>query len=121
MEVTMALFSKRLVLSLAIVALTAQARAQSVFTQKPDDPGAITLAPNQAKGDGVADDTAALQALVNQARAGIAFIPEGRYRITKTIYVPVGTRVIGYGKNRPVFVLAPNTPGFQEPGKGYPF
>ena len=48
-------------------------------------------------------------------------IPEGRYRLTKTVYVPTGTRVFGYGKNRPVFVLAPNTPGFQEPGRGWPF
>jgi len=117
----MALLSRRWVLSLAILALTAQAHAQSVFTQKPDDAGAATFAPDQAKGDGIADDTAALQALVTRARGSIAFIPEGRYRITKTIYVPVGTRVIGYGKTRPVIVLGPNTPGFQELGKGYPF
>jgi hypothetical protein len=37
------------------------------------------------------------------------------------VYVPTGTRVIGYGKNRPVFVLGANTPGFQEPGRGWPF
>jgi sugar lactone lactonase YvrE len=99
----------------------ASARAQSVFTQKPDDPGAVYLAPEQARGDGMADDSDAIQAAVNRARGSIVFIPEGRYRLGKTVYVPVGTRVIGYGKTRPVFVLGPNTPGFQDPGAGWPF
>ena len=58
---------------------------------------------------------------MNRGRGGIVLIPEGRYRLTKTLYVTTGTRVFGYGKNRPVFVLAPNTPGFQEPGRGWPF
>jgi len=45
---------------------------------------------------------------------GIVFIPEGRYRVTRTIYVWPGIRVIGYGDKRPVFVLADSTPGFQK-------
>jgi sugar lactone lactonase YvrE len=51
---------------------------------------------------------------------GILFVPEGRYRITRTIYVWPGVRVIGYGANRPVFVLADNTPGYQQ-DMGYMF
>jgi hypothetical protein len=97
--------------------------AQSVFTERPNDPRAVDVT-KEAFGvhaDGVADDTAALQQAMNQGRGGIVLIPEGRYRLTKTLYVATGTRVFGYGKNRPVFVLAPNTPGFQEPGRGYPF
>lgn len=39
--------------------------------------------------------------------------PRGRYRLTRTIYVWPGERVIGYGETRPVFLLADNTPGFQ--------
>ena len=97
--------------------------AQSCFTQRPDDPGAIVVTPDQfpVKADGVADDTEALQQAMNRGRGGIVLIPEGRYRLTKTLYVTTGTRVFGYGKNRPVFVLAPNTPGFQEPGRDWPF
>ena len=97
--------------------------AQSIFTQRPDDPGAIVVTPDQfpVKADGVADDTEGLQQAMNRGRGGIVLIPEGRYRITKTLYVVTGTRVFGYGKNRPVFVLAPNTPGFQQPGRGWPF
>ena len=45
---------------------------------------------------------------------------QGRYRVTRTIYVWPGVRVIGYGEKRPVFVLADKTPGFQE-GIGYMF
>lgn len=105
--------------SLMALAFATGARAQSVFTQKPDDPGAATLAAGAAKGDGITDDTAAIQAAIN--RGGLILIPEGRYRLTKTIYVPSGARVVGYGKTRPVFVLAPNTPGFQQENTGYPF
>src|SRR5665213_3591493 len=97
--------------------------AQSIFTQRPDDSGAIVVTPDQfpVKADGVTDDTDALQQAMNRGARGIVLIPEGRYRLTKTLYVTTGTRVFGYGKNRPVFVLAPNTPGFQEPGRGWPF
>jgi len=97
--------------------------SDSVFTQKPADPGAVVVSAEQfgVKADGVADDTAGLQQAVVAGRGGLVLLPEGRYRITKTVYVPVGTRVVGYGKTRPVIVLGANTPGFQEPGKGFPF
>jgi hypothetical protein len=68
--------------------------------------------------DGKADDSEALQAAIDKAQEttheGILFIPEGRYRITRTIYGWPGIRVIGYGATRPVIVLADNTPGFQK-------
>ena len=64
-----------------------------------------------------ADDSAAIQAAIDKAggsvREGIVFVPAGRYRLTRTLYVWPGVRVIGYGATRPVFVLADNTPGFQ--------
>src|SRR6478752_7449780 len=98
-------------------------RAQSIFTQRPDDPGAVFLTAEQftVKGDGIADDSDGVQQAIDRARGGVAFIPEGRYRLSKTVYVPTGTRVIGYGKNRPLFLLGANTRGFQQPGRGWPF
>ena len=98
-------------------------RAQSCFTQQPDDPRAVVFTKEAfgAHADGVGDDTDALQQAMNRGARGIVLIPEGRYRLTKTLYITTGTRVFGYGTHRPVFVLAPNTPGFQEPGRGYPF
>ena len=62
--------------------------AASVFTTKLDDPKAVTL--SGAKGDGKADDSAAIQAARDKADTGsdaIVFIPSGRYRLTRTIYV----------------------------------
>jgi hypothetical protein len=41
------------------------------------------------------------------------FVPEGRYRLSQTVYVWRGIRLIGYGKHKPVLLLASNTPGYQ--------
>jgi hypothetical protein len=97
------------------------ARSESVVATRPDDPRADYLAaPDFAvHGDGKADDSALIQAAIDKAEStaaheGILFIPSGRYRITRTIYVWPGVRVIGYGATRPVFVLADATPGFQK-------
>src|SRR4051794_23151345 len=70
---------------LAILALVpgATASAQSVFATLPDDPGAIHLAAPEfaVRGDGVADDTAAIQAAIDKAGGsfggGLVFIPSG--------------------------------------------
>jgi sugar lactone lactonase YvrE len=88
----------------------------SVFTTALDDPRAVRL--SGAVGDGKADDSAAVQAAIDKAAAdreeGIVFIPEGRYRLTRTIYVWPAVRVIGWGAHRPVFVLGDSTPGFSK-------
>src|SRR5215469_6470046 len=88
----------------------------SAFATKLDDPRAIAL--TGAAGDGKTDDSAAIQAAIDKAQSdrgeGIVFIPQGRYRLTRTIYVWPSVRVIGWGAKRPVFVLADNTPGFSK-------
>ena len=70
------------------------------------------------RGDGASDDSEALQAALDKAAAagngGVVFLPSGRYRLTRTLYVWRGVRVIGYGATRPVFVLADETPGYQK-------
>ena len=112
-----------LILSLAFVS---SLRAQSVYPTRLNDPEAIYLGSPQfpAHADGKTDDTAALQAAIDAAEAehvqGIVFVPEGRYRITRTIYVWPGVRIIGYGAHRPVFVLPDNTSGYQN-DLGYMF
>ena len=93
--------------------------AVSVITTKLDDPKAVNLAaPGFAvHADGQNDDSAALQAAIDMAgnttREGIVFVPSGRYRLARTVYVWPGVRIFGYGATRPVFLLAANTPGFQ--------
>ncbi len=95
------------------------ASAASVFTTRPDDPKAVVLTAQEfgVHGDGIGNDSAAIQAAIDKAegnvREGIVFVPSGRYRLTRTLYVWPGVRLIGYGSTRPVFLLVDNTPGFQ--------
>src|SRR6202453_3959962 len=96
------------------------AAAQSWYPNRLDDPAAVYLTPDKfpVQADGSADDSAALQQAIDKVQQstgeGIVFIPSGRYRITRTIYVWPSVRVIGYGPTRPVLVLAKDTPGFQQ-------
>lgn len=115
---------KAVMLGAALLGLVLPLRGASYYPMRLDDPKAIYLTKEQfhAAADGLADDSAAIQAAIDKAEAehaeGIVFVPEGRYRITRTIYIWPGIRVVGYGAKRPVFVLAPNTPGYQQ-GIGY--
>ena len=110
-----------LVLAVLLGGVALPAGAASVYTTRPDDPAAVTLTAQEfrARGDGIADDSAAVQAAIDKAAGsgfggGIVLVPSGRYRLTRTIYVWRAVRVIGYGPTRPVFVLADNTPGYQK-------
>ena len=93
--------------------------AASYYRSRLDDPKAVYLTRDRfsVAGDGKADDSGAVQAAIDRVQEttgeGIVFVPEGRYRLTRTIYVWPGIRVIGYGEKRPVLLLADNTPGFQ--------
>ncbi len=112
---------RRLSLIFVFVGATAlPMTAQSVFPIRPDDPHAVYLERGSfgAAADGKGDDTAAIQTAIDRVQEtteqGIVFIAEGRYRISRTIHLWSGIRLIGYGAHRPVFVLGANTPGFQE-------
>ncbi|KAF2094718.1 putative Exo-beta-1,3-glucanae [Rhizodiscina lignyota] len=50
-----------------------------------------------AKGDGATDDTKALQAVINSASAAgkVVFFDAGYYKVTKTLYIPSGSRITG--------------------------
>jgi hypothetical protein len=112
---------RRLVLIFVFVMTTAlPMTAQSVFPMRPDDSHAVYLEHGSfgAAADGKGDDTAAIQAAIDRVQEtteqGIVFVAEGRYRISRTIHLWSGIRLIGYGAHRPVFVLGANTPGFQQ-------
>lgn len=106
------------------VGISAQ-NPRSVFTDRPVDEAAIYFTPENfnVKTDGRMDVSDALQEALNRTKqkengCGILFIPEGVYKLSKTIYIPSGVRIIGYGGKRPVFVLAKQAPGFKKlPGK----
>ncbi len=113
-----------LIASVVFGLVTVPVWGASYYTLRPDDPAAVylTRGSHGVHGDGIADDSNAIQQAIDKVqettRQGIVFVPEGRYRISKTIFVWPGIRIIGYGANRPVFVLGKDTPGFQE-GMGY--
>jgi hypothetical protein len=89
------------------------AQSASVYLQAPDEPRAITV---KGVGDGRADDTAAIQQAIDAAaeggNGGVVFLPSGRYRISRTIFVKSAVRVFGVGPTRPEIILGDNTPGY---------
>jgi sugar lactone lactonase YvrE len=104
---------------LAVLLLCRACLAASVYPTRLDDPAAVYLTAEEfgVHGDGVEDDSAAVQAAIDKLQTskgeGIVFVPQGRYRLSRTIYLWPGIRLIGYGGQRPIFVLGANTPGYQ--------
>jgi sugar lactone lactonase YvrE len=105
---------------LLALASAAPVHAGSYYPLRPEDPRAVYLTRDRfgVHADGTGDDSEAVQRSINRVqeatRVGVVFIPEGRYRLSKTVFVWQGIRLIGYGRTRPVFVLPGKTPGFQE-------
>jgi len=104
-----------------LLAGIANAQGESVYILKPKDSEAhyFDVQKYGLKADGKSDVSEALQTAINDLRKeknfGILFIPEGKYLISKTLYVPPSIRLIGYGKERPEIILADNAPGFDKP------
>jgi sugar lactone lactonase YvrE len=109
---------------LAAIAVVGLASApSSYYTVRPDDPRAVEVTRERfgARGDGIADDTAALQKAIDTVQEatgeGVVLVPEGRYRLSATLYVWPGIRLIGFGARRPAFVLEAGALGYQDPEK----
>src|SRR3989442_13831367 len=100
---------------LVLTLLTTPIGAQSYFPLRLDDPKAVYLTKENflVHGDGISDDTEALQSAINRVQEttgeGIVFVPSGRYRLTTTVYVWGGIRVMGFSRTRPGFVRCENT------------
>jgi hypothetical protein len=78
-----------------------------------ESPGAanVKAAPYQAKGDGRADDTAAIQRAIDQSE--IVFLPKGCYRLTRTLEMKPHTKLIGAGQHLS-FLLATGDGAFAD-------
>jgi hypothetical protein len=92
---------------------------RSIYPLRPNDSAAIYFTPDRfnIRADGSMDISDALQQAIREVKTrfnyGILFIPEGKYLITHTIYIPTAVRLIGYGRQRPLIVLGRNSPGFR--------
>jgi len=102
--------------ALILFTATFTASSASYYPNRLEDPKAVYVA-----GPGGTDDTASLQQAINRVHEttglGIVLVAPGRYRISDTVYIWPGIRVIGYGESRPVIVLPARTPGFAEPAR----
>src|SRR6266576_637755 len=105
---------------LVLLLLATPIDAQSYYPLRLNDPKAVYLTPENfpVRADGITDDTEAFQFAINKVQEttgeGIVFVPSGRYRLTTTVYVWGGIRVIGYGPTRPVLLLGEKTPGYTD-------
>lgn len=85
-----------------------------------------------ARGDGVHDDTAAIQAAIDYRRdddalkltpglgkaPAVVYVPPGRYLVSGTIVIWFYTHLMGSHRCPPTFVLKPNSSGFGDPQQG---
>ncbi|KAJ5771709.1 Pectin lyase fold/virulence factor [Penicillium odoratum] len=74
-------------------------KAQPTYSQfsSADVVNVKSVPGHPVKGDGLADETASLNAILKQnaENCKITFIPFGVYRVSDTLFVPVGTRIVG--------------------------
>jgi sugar lactone lactonase YvrE len=116
MRATMALVA-------SIAGLVTPLAATSVYPLRPPDPRAVVVTSEHfpVRGDGIADDTEALQQAIDRVQEttvrGVVLLPSGRYRVSRPLHVWSGIRLIGFGAERPVILLGADTPGYQE-GEG---
>ncbi|HBE02383.1 MAG: hypothetical protein A2096_07490 [Spirochaetes bacterium GWF1_41_5] len=72
----------------------------------------IKSAPWNAKGDGITDDTAALQKAIDENE--IIFLPKGVYRITRTLKLKANTKLTGLSEKFSIIAVKMQTPFFAD-------
>lgn len=102
-----------------IVTVATQARAQGI--QFPPGIGIVNVRDFGAAGNGISDDTAALNAAFASARAPgstakFIYMPDGVYRVTNTVFFTESrTTLQGQSREGTIIRLDPASPGFAAP------
>lgn len=86
------------------------ALAVSDIQQLPDVKNWVDLKSLGAKGDGLTDDTQAIQAAID--KYPVIFVPQGSYRVMETLKMKPNTVLIGLHPMATNFVLGDNAPAF---------
>lgn len=73
----------------------------------------VKLPPYKAAGDGIHDDTQAIQRAIDENE--IVFIPKGYYRITQTLELRPKTKLVGVAKHLSILIVAEPTGDFGNP------
>ena len=94
-------------IGIILPAVVAPLLGASIYPLKLEDSKAVYLTPDHfpVQADGKADDSAAIQRAIDRVQEttgqGVVFIPSGRYRLTRILFVWPAIRLIGYGATRP--------------------
>ena len=83
---------------------------------RPTFDGAVSVFEAGAKGDGITDDTKALQTAID--RHPTLFLPFGHYIVSDTLKLKANTKIVGEGM--PFIMLASNAPGFGDVNRPKP-
>ena len=110
---------KRATLTIVLMAVASPlfGASSSVYSRRLEDPQATYLTADRfpIHADGKSDDSEAIQQAIDRVQEttgqGILFIPSGQYRLTRTLFVWPGIRLIAYGGERPTFALPAGAPG----------
>ena len=71
--------------------------SKSFYKNRINDTDAVYFPESDGTVDVSNEFQNAINQVVEQSGYGILFVPEGTYLFSKTIYIPTGIRVIGYG------------------------
>ena len=97
---------------------TLPAQAATDIPPLPNVKDWVNVLTEGAKGDGLTDDTKAIQAAID--KYPVIYVPQGSYRITKTLILKPNTILIGLHPLATNFALAESTPLFSGFGAPVP-